>query len=78
MAYLTARVHEPPPTVCSQPNLVQRVALGLNSWHLTMKILLMPEREGSMAHASLSVYTTWVHSQSIVIVVSRPAALERK
>ena len=70
VAYLTAQAYEPPPTMCGQMNVVQRVVLGLKSWHLTRKILLIPERDGGMAHASLSVYATWVHSQTIVAVVS--------
>ena len=55
-------------------NLVQRVALNLNSWHLTMGILSVPKREGGLAHASLSSYALWVHSHSFVTLVCRPQA----
>ena len=67
VAYLIARAYEAPKSVRSQLNVVQWVPLGLNSWHLTVKILAMPEREGGIAHASPSSYVTWVHSQTVVL-----------
>ena len=76
VAYLTACAYEPSSSVCGQLNLIQWVALGLNSWHLTMKILSLPEKEGGMSHASLASYATWVHSQSLVTLVSRSDLLE--
>ena len=70
--YLTARAHEPTDKVLSQLNLIQRVALGLNSWHLTAGILSMPKREGGLAHAPLASYALWVHSHSFVTAVCHP------
>ena len=50
VVYLTGRAHELSDKVFSQLNLVQRIVLGINSWHLTMGILSMPKREGVLAH----------------------------
>ena len=57
--------------------LVQRIALGLNSWHLTMSILSKPKREGGLAHAPLAAYTQWVHTQSFVTVVCKPDVCDK-
>ena len=74
VVYLTARAYEPSSKALAQLNLVQRVALNLNSWHLTMGILSMPKREVGLVHASLSLYAPWVHSHSFVTLVCRPQA----
>ena len=55
-------------------NLVQRIALNLNPWHLTMGILSMPNREGGLAHPLLSSYALWVYYHSFVTLVCRPKA----
>ena len=70
--YLTARAHEPTDKRLSQLNLIQHVALGLNSWHLTAGIPSMPKREGCLAHAPLASYALWVHSHSFVTAVCHP------
>ena len=70
--YLMARAHEPTDKVLSQLNLIQRVALGLNSWHLMAGILSMPKKQGGLAHAPLASYALWVHSHSFVTAVCHP------
>ena len=74
VVYLTSRAYEPSSKVSALLNFVQRVALNLNSWHLTVGILSMRESEGGLAHASLSSYALWVHSHSFVTLVCHPQA----
>ena len=73
VCYLRARADRPTEHVLSQLNLVHKIALGLNNWHLTMPILQLPIREVGLAQASLAAYAEWVHSQSFVRFVQRPA-----
>ena len=56
-----------------QLNLVHRIALGLNNWHLTIPILQLPPDEGGLGQASLASYAEWVHSHSFVKYVQRVA-----
>ena len=49
VCYLPARAYRPTEHVLSQLNLVHKIALGLNNWHLTMPILQLPVREGGLA-----------------------------
>ena len=67
-----ARAHEPTDKVLSQLNLIQCVALGLNSRHLTVGIPSMTKREGWLAHAPLASYALWVHSHSFITAVCHP------
>ena len=53
---LTLRAHEPTDKVLGQLNVVQRIALGHNLWHLTMGILSMPMGE-SLHCARTARYT---------------------
>ena len=46
VVYLTAHAYEPARKVLAHLNLVQRIALNLSSWHLTMGILSMPKKGG--------------------------------
>ena len=73
MCYLPARAYRPTDHVLSQLNVVHKIALGLNNWHLTMPILQLPAKEGGLAQANLAAYAEWVHSQSFVRFVQRPA-----
>ena len=73
MCYLPARAYRPTDHVLSQLNLVHKIALGLNNWHLTMPILQLPVKEGMLAQANLAAYAEWVHTQSFVRFVRRPA-----
>ena len=73
VCYLPARAYRPTDHVLSQLNVVHKIALGLNNWHLTMPILQLPAKEGGLAQANLAAYAEWVHSQSFVRFVQRPA-----
>ena len=70
--YPTARAYEPTDKVLGLLNLTQRIALGLNSWHLTQGIMSLPRREGGLGHASMAAYTQWVHSLTFVQAVCKP------
>ena len=48
VCYLPARAYRPTEHVLSQLNLVHKIALGLNNWHLTMPILQLPARGGGV------------------------------
>ena len=73
VCYLPARAYRPTAHVLSQLNLVHKIALGLNDWHLTMPSLQLPLKEGGLGQASLAAYAEWVHSHSFVRYVQCPA-----
>ena len=75
VVYLTARAYAPMEHVVAQLNMVHRAALDINNWHLTMPILALPPAEGGLGQVGLGVYATWVHSQTFVQAVVRPASL---
>ena len=66
VVYLTARAYAPTEHVTVQLNMTHRVALDINTWHLTMPIIALPPGEGGLGQVGLGAYTTWVHSQSFV------------
>ena len=72
VCYLTAQVYRPTEHVCTQLDLVHRIALGLNTWHLTMPILQLPPSEGGTGQASPSTYAPWVHNHTFVSYVLQP------
>ena len=75
VVYLTARAYNPTQQVLTQLDLVHKVALGLNNWHLTMPILLLPPAAGGLGQASLGAYVQWVHSHTFVMVVATPSRI---
>ena len=75
VVYLTARAYAPTEHVVAQLNMVHRAALDINNWHLTMPILALPPAEGGLGEVGLRIYASWVHSQTFVQAVVRPASL---
>ena len=75
VVYLTARAYAPTEHVVAQLNMVHRAALDINNWHLTMPILALPPAEGGLGQVGLGIYASWVHSQTFVQAVVRPASL---
>ena len=75
VVYLTARPYAPTEHVVAQLDMVHRAALDINNWHLTMPILALPPAEGGLGQVGLGLYASWVHSQTFVQAVMRPASL---
>ena len=64
--YVTSRVYPPSSSVVRQQNVVQSVALGLNSWGLTRGILCEIETLGGISLAPLGSYALYIPSQAFV------------
>ena len=72
VVFLTARAYYPTAGVQSQLKLVQRMALGLNSWGITAQILSEVRGRGGLKFASIHTYALWVHSFAFVQFVKDP------
>ena len=60
--YLTVLAYEPSNGGLVQLNMAQtgtKTSFGHNSWHSIPSTLLLLEREGGLAHASLASYAMW-------------------
>ena len=69
-----AKVVFPTPQVVSTLKSIYNVALGLNSWGLTHKILSLPETEGGVSLATPESFLRWQHATPFVRSVVHPTS----
>ena len=62
----------PTPQVVSALKSIYSLALGLNSWGLTHKILSLPEAEGGLSLATPEIFLQWQHATPFVKSIAHP------
>ena len=72
--YLMAHFHDQTPAMVTLLNVIQPVALSVNSWGLTRGIMCKPESHGGISLPGLGVSALWVHSHVFVKYVQGTAA----
>ena len=72
VVYLTAIAYAPNLQVESQLQIIQNLALSMNSWTLTKHMLAERGAAGGVELAPLSTYANWVHAKTFIRATTSP------